>query len=191
MNYKYLAAVIFGLISSFLTVGLKIICYNQEYLGYLPGLIFSVSAIAFWLIFYRQFHLLKSIAWIFVSCVAFFVAVMTTQYIYFFNIHLLSQLNFDRENFLTNPQSYPAFFIGGFLGALILSFGIKFLIAKISKNDVLILSLWGGVLGLAGVIPFSGNLADYGFLYLFFIWQTVMMLLITTKIDSYFIHNQK
>ena len=81
------------------------------------------------------------------------------------------------------PGAYAAFFVGGFVGAFLVMLGLRWFIFKLSFRQIVSLSLWGGALGLSGLLPGQGE----SFLYLFLIWQAGMLFLIMQTAEPYFI----
>lgn len=134
----------------------------------MPGLLFGLVIVGlfFWIGKIKSTQtLLKSIAFIAISGLAYYVAFIVAGY-----------------SFRSFPEG--CFFFGGIIGAAILLFGFHFLLHTLSRNQFYRLVVLGGALGLAG------NLGESFWIFkdfsaLFVIWQAGMAFALGKVLDSF------
>jgi hypothetical protein len=148
-----------GLISSWANG----ISSGPQFLICLPGIIFGVALSLFFSpdVFFAERKRIKAL-----GALIGFVAVSTAAWLAaFFGAMALM---FAGSSNGAPPWMYAGIFIGGCIGALILSLGLALLHRFSTPKEVLILTITGGLLGVVSFLP---GLNIY---FLFPIWQAGM-----------------
>jgi hypothetical protein len=137
-----------------------------------PGLLFGIAMAFFFISRKKLYSWMKIIGFVLLSVVAYIIAHLITLQI--------------TPNFITYYWNWPAYFCGGFIGALLLSMSFSGLLHHLTWKKILALAFVGGILGGVGyqisylfcmscyVASMSGPFG--GFNWLFVIWQTGMAL---------------
>ena len=181
-NFHYFLILALGLFSGFFSghlVGLDGWRIGAVFIH--QGLFFAIAACLCFTVIFRQNSWTGYAGWALICIVAYNLAYWATFFLYAFT----SGSGSSSSSPLVGP--YLSFFFGGFLGAMVTAAGLKWCLVKISGKEILLLGLWGGILGLSALMPGLGQPGSEGnYPALFLIWQPAMLFLIMQISARYF-----